>query len=189
MTDEEREAKVETLATQLETVYKQKILFARTVYVRVFKISSDEDLREVDENLILRKSPVLFYVMGCCLVVVLLFMVFRNLAFALQHYDRLIFISILFFLMFSKFYHSYRRSVNQLSINRKEIICDQTIIPWEDIFQIYTVSVPRGSASRNFLCIALNDYSFKEFDVTDGPYKDIGAILENYRLTYINPQV
>lgn len=186
MTDKERETRVEALARQLETRYKQEIFVARTVYVSTYKISSDEDLREVEENLTLRKSPRFFYVMGCCLVVVLLFMVFKDLAFAMQHYGRFIFVSILFFLMFSIFYRFYRRSVSQISINRKEIICDQTIIPWEDIFQIYTVSVPRGGASRDFLCIALKDYSFKEFDVTDGPYAHIGAILENYRLAYIN---
>jgi len=188
MTQEEKDIEVEKLRLGLVESYKAKALWSYTVQASISKIPSYRKREPIKEEIILVKSFWSSYYLVFVMVACSFYFALHDITSFQRNYIG--FISLfggMSFIVFLFSYYYQRQVITHISINKDCILFDRVMIPWTDIFQIYTASYsPASYSSRVFLCVALNDYSFKEFEVSNWAYRNIGNTLEHYRLTYID---
>ena len=188
MTEEERDIEVEKLRLELLESYKARVLWSYTVRVWIDKIPSYKEEEPIKEEIVLTKSFVDSYSSLLIPIAMILFFAVRDISSFQKNY--IVFISVFgsLLLVIYLFSFYYQKDVpEQIIINKKAITIGDRTIEWADIFQIYTASYAVHTyRDRVFLSIALSDYSFKEFEISNWAYRKIGNTLEHYRLTYID---
>ena len=189
MTKEERDIKVEEIKKQLLDSYILKTFWSVGVRVNISKVPIYRKKDPIKEEIILKRSNWFFYLLASISGSFLLYLFCKNPERAIANYGSSLFILCFFsiYLFIAAYYHF--KGAKKIVINKNGIDCDGIVTPWNDIFQIYTVSTPFvKSSNREFLCIALNNFELREFELSNWSYNELGDKLEHYRITYIDKE-
>ena len=188
MTKEERDIRVEEIKKQLLDSYMHKTFWSFGVSVNISKVPSYRKKDPVKEEIILKRSNWLFYLLASISGSFLSYLFCKNPEITVAHYGSSLFILSLFLIYLFIVGYDQFKSVKKIVINKNGIDCDGIVTPWSDIFQIYTVSKPYARWKREFLCIVLNNYEIREFEISNWSYNELGDKLEHYRITYIDTE-